>query len=255
MPTLPVSFAPSSISSISSWRARSAAPSKPASVSTIALRVFSEPESEPPGQRDGLVDAGRPVGRGDRIDRLAQGALMVGHPAGDPRLRTGRDDRQLVAQPEAVDQPAGLGLGRFQPGRQHVGGVHAGRVVHDQHQPARPRLLPPEDRVGQGEHQQRQEGQLQVAARSSAAASARATAASSPRRSAPRTGGRDRQPTQPDLQDVEGDDRHRQCAQDQRGRMDQVHASAPAARIIRSSSSSNGISVAASVPPIPYALQ
>ena len=44
---------------------------------------------------------------------------------------------------------------------QHVAGVHARRVVHDQHQPARPRLLPSEDRVGQGEDQQRQERQLQ----------------------------------------------------------------------------------------------
>ena len=62
---------------------------------------------------------------------------------------------------------------------------------------------------------------------------------------------RDRHPPQADLEDVEDDDRHGQAGQEQRGRVDQVHASAPAARIIRSSSSSNGISVDDRVPPIP----
>ena len=124
--------------------------------------------------------------RRDRVERLAQRALVVGQcrrrPAAGPR----GDDRQLVAEPQAVDQPAALGLGRLQPARRHVVGVHARRVVDDQHHPPRPGLLPAEDRVGQGEDQQAPGTQAATAARAGAAAAARATAASSPRRSAAR---------------------------------------------------------------------
>ncbi len=62
---------------------------------------------------------------------------------------------------------------------------------------------------------------------------------------------RDRNPAQADLQDVENNDRQSQPRQDQCGRIDQAHARAPAARIIRRSSSSKGTSVLERVLPIP----
>ena len=67
----------------------------------------------------------------------------------------------------------------------------------------------------------------------------------------PEEEGRHRDPAQADLQDVKHDDRQCQAGQQECGWVDQAHAIAPAARIIRSSSSSKGISVEERVLPIP----
>ena len=216
MPTLPVAL-PTPISSMSACLTRSAAPSKPPSVRTTTLRDLVGRGEQPAGQGHGLGDPGRAVAGGDRVERLAEGPLVVGQPAEDLRLGARGDDRQLVAQPQAVDHPPALGLRRFEPARRDVGRVHARRVVHDQDHPSRPRLLPAEDRVGQGEDQQGQERELEQ----------QRDQVPQPLPDRPRLllledlppehQGRDRHPAQPDLQDVEDDDRHRQGGE-QRGR-------------------------------------
>ncbi len=67
----------------------------------------------------------------------------------------------------------------------------------------------------------------------------------------PEKQGQHRHAPQAYLEDVENDDRHGQSGQDERHRIDQVHTSASAARIMRKSSSSKGTSVEDRVAPIP----
>ena len=66
---------------------------------------------------------------------------------------------------------------------------------------------------------------------------------------------RNRNAPQANLEDVEDDDRQGQAREQECRRIDQAHARAPAVRIIRSSSSSNGTSVLERVLPMPYVLQ
>ena len=176
---------------------------------------------------------------------------MVGRPADHARRGSGRDDRQLVAQPHALDQPPAFVLGRLEPAGRHVARIHAGRVVDHQHQPPRPRLLPAEDRVGQGQHQKGQERELQQQREQMPQLLPERPRLLLLEDLLPEQQRRDRNPPQADLEDVEDDDRQCQPRQDQRGRVDQAHATAPAARIMRRSSSSKGTSVLERVLPMP----
>ena len=69
----------------------------------------------------------------------------------------GGDDRQLIAQPHAFDQPPALGLGRLEP----AGATSLAFMLDELSTTSTTRralcLLPAEDRVGQREDQERQE--------------------------------------------------------------------------------------------------
>ena len=188
MPTLPV-FLPSAISSTSSWRVELGGAVEAAVGEHNDLRDLLGAREQPAGQRHGLADAGRSVARRDRVERLAQGALVVGQPAGDPRLRPRHDDRQLVAQSQAVDQPCGP-----RPWPPRAGwAAHRWRSCSPSCPRPAPAAAPAPAAIGRsGRPGRRPEAPgrpVARAARASAAAAARATAASSPRRSAPRIAG------------------------------------------------------------------
>ncbi len=77
---------------------------------------------------------------------------MIRRAADHPRQGLGGDDRQLVAEPQAVDQAPPFSLGGREPAREDVVCIHARRIIQDQHNPPGPGLLPAEDRVGQREN-------------------------------------------------------------------------------------------------------
>ena len=158
-------------------------------------------------------------------------------------------------RPHAFDQTLGLGLGRTQSGWRDIDGVHARGIVHHDHRPPGPRLLPAEDRIGQGQNQEAQKRELQEQREQMPQPLPERSALFLFKNLLPEEQCRDGHSAQPDLENVEDNDRHGQAGQEERGGIDQVHATAPAARIMRNSSSSNGISVADRVPPMPYVLQ
>ena len=135
----------------------------------------------------------------------------------------GGDDRHLVAEPEAVDQPAALGLGPSQPGRRDVGGVHARRVVDDQDEPPGLADLPAEDRLGQGEDQQEQERELDQEREQVPELLPDRPRLLLLEDLPPEQGGRDRDAAQPDLQDVEDTIGIARPSPGQGERVEQVH--------------------------------
>ncbi len=62
---------------------------------------------QPAGEGHRVGELGRPIGRPDAVEGVAERPLVAGQAADDPRLRAGGDDRHLVADPQAVDDAAG----------------------------------------------------------------------------------------------------------------------------------------------------
>ncbi len=173
------------------WPA-SAASSKPPSVTTTIDLV---PPSLGLGERAG-GPARRPrYGSGRRsggicVEGLAERPLVAGQPADDLRLGARGDDRQLVAEPQAVDEPAAP---RPSPSPAGSAARRRWRSCSPSCRRPGPAAGPRASASGRSARPGRatsssEERELHAGARGGAGAAARATAASSPRRSAARRG-------------------------------------------------------------------
>ncbi len=153
------------------------------------------------GRRSGRSHRGpRGGSAGGRSGRRRPGA---GSPAAMIAISSPSRMPSISRRPSALAASSRVG--------DHIGGVHARRVVHHQHEPARPGLLPAEDRVGQGEHQEGQEGQLQQQREQVPQPLPERPRLLLLEDLLPEQERRDRHPPQADLEDVEDHDRHRQC--------------------------------------------
>ena len=101
------------------------------------------------------------VGRPDRLQRPVQLPAVVGEALLDPRRVGETDEHGHVAGSHLVDQFAHPPLGLLQPRGGHVGGLHAGRVVHQEDQPVVQGLDPLPTRPQQRESGQQDDQQLQ----------------------------------------------------------------------------------------------